>query len=45
MIYAAETSHSSREVVQPLEVALNAFDITFDGCISAGRSWNDAELH
>jgi hypothetical protein len=39
MIYAAENTHSNREgkLVQRLEGSLNAFDITFDGRISAGR--------
>jgi hypothetical protein len=39
MIFAAETTHSNREgkLVQPLGAALNAFNITFDGRISAGR--------
>jgi hypothetical protein len=39
MIYAAETTHSNREgkLVNRWKAALNAFDITFDGRISAGR--------
>jgi hypothetical protein len=43
MIYAAEITHSNREgkLSNRWKAALNAFHITFDGRISAGRRYND----
>jgi hypothetical protein len=43
MIYAPETTHGNRggSWSNRRKAALNAFDITFDGRISAGRHQND----